>query len=153
MCVSFHHGKRKASCIWQMKWYWRVSGIHESNMIIAFFSRSPPAPTCNGNGSSSCVKALWSPQEHVFDTAMEMENHELWGSSDCYCCYVVTYQKKKKKRKKNVIFILIKPWIFQMRLSGGNLYLCVLQHWQSCLFLMSRERLFSSGEKSQLQTA
>lgn len=54
MRVSFRHGKRKASCIWQMKWYWRVSGIHKSNMIIAFFSRSPPAPTCNGNGSSSC---------------------------------------------------------------------------------------------------
>lgn len=32
-----------------------------------------------------------------------------------------------------------------MRCPGGTLYLCVLQHWQSCLFLISRKKAFFLG--------
>lgn len=71
-CLSFCHGKRKASCVWQMKWYWKISAMFESDVKISHFSQSPPAHRCGGDGSSSYLKASWSPQEHVFDTAMEM---------------------------------------------------------------------------------
>lgn len=125
------------------------------------------------------------PGACVWHTVMEVEGHELSGSSICYFCSVVNLtsppKREKKKKKKsstpkpnkkpqpnkflkkqkntetktykqksnkqtNAIFILVKPWIFQVRLPAGALYLCVRQHWQSCLFLISRKKaLFFLG--------
>lgn len=116
----------------RQKWDWKISRILESDIKIALLSQSLPGPGCSRGRSSSCFKALWSPQEHVFDT--QQWKCKAMNSVEVQFVHFLCSYFRKKKKKSN-IFILIKPWICQMRLSGGNLYLCVLQHWQSCLFL------------------